>query len=796
MIKNYIKVALRNLVSNKVYSIINIGGLAVGMAIALLIGLWIKDELSYDNYHQNMDRVAQVMQNQTFNGHIGSEYSIPIPLGAELRKSYGSDFKYVVMSSWTGDRLLTHEDNSLTKIGTYMDVDAPKLLQLKMLKGSYDGLKEPGSVLLSQSTAKIFFGDKDPMNQLMRIDRRLDVKVTGIYEDMPFNSSFNMFDFIAPWELYVNSESWVKRAREESQWGNNSFQLFVQIADNADMKSVSDKIKLAKYNNVDDGEKVFKAEIFLHQMKDWHLRSAWEKGVQKGGLIQYVWLFGIVGSFVLLLACINFMNLSTARSEQRAKEVGIRKSIGSVRSQLIGQFLWESILTVILAFCLAIVIVSVALPGFNQLAEKKIVLPLTSAYFWLISIGFILITGFLSGSYPALYLSSFQPVKVLKGTFKAGRFSSLPRKVLVVVQFTVSVTLIIGTIVVYNQIQFTKNRPIGYDSNGVIMIQMKSPEFYGKYDLFRNEFKNSGVVDEVSESSSPLTGVWSNNGGYDWEGKDPDLQAEFATIWVTHDFGKVVNWQLTEGRDFSRDFASDSTGVILNEAAVKFSGIKNPVGKIIRNGNEKFKIVGVVKDLLMDSPFKAVKQTFYFNNSENLNWIELKLSSAKSLTESLAEVEKVFKRILPGIPFDYQFADQQHEKKFASEERVGKLSGIFAILAIFISCLGLLGLASFVAAQRTKEIGIRKVLGASVANLWRMLSTEFVVLVMISCFIAIPLAWYYSSNWLKNYDYHTEISWWIFIAAGLSALAITVLTVSFQAIKAAVANPIDSLRSE
>lgn len=797
MIRNYLKIAFRNLHRNKGYSGINIGGLAVGMAVAMLVGFWVIDELSYDTYHLNYDHVAQLMQHQTFNGRKGTENSIPIPLRTELQKSYGNDFKYLVLTSWTGDHILTYKENSFSKSGNYMDVDAPKLLSLKMIRGTLEGLQEPGSILLSESVAKTFFGGVDPINKAMRIDNKLDVKVTGVYEDLPINTSFNELLFIAPWELFVSSENWVKKARDQNQWGNNSFQLFAQLEDHADMDKVSLKIKNIKFDRVDKDEKAFKAEIFLHPMKDWHLRSNWEEGVRTGGSIMYVWLFGIVGIFVLLLACINFMNLSTARSEKRAKEVGIRKSIGSLRKQLVNQFLSESILIAILAFIIAIIIVSISLPGFNQLADKDIVLPLTNLIFWCISVVFILLTGFLAGSYPALYLSSFEPVKVLKGTFRAGRFSGVPRKTLVVLQFTVSVVLIIGTIVVYNQIQFTKNRPVGYDRNEVIMLQMKSPDFYGKYDLLRNELKSNGAIEEMAESSSPLTAVWSNNGGFDWEGKDPNLQAEFATIWVTHDFGSTIGWQIKEGRDFSRDFSTDSAAVIINEAAVKFMNLENPIGKILKgDGRKNTKIIGIVKDLLMESPFRAVKHTLYFNDYQNVNWMILKLSSANSISTSIARVEKVFKKHMPAVPFDYKFVDQEHARKFSGEERIGKLSAVFAGLAVFISCLGLVGLASFVAEQRTKEIGIRKVLGASVTNLWQLLSKDFVILVVISCVVAVPVAYYFSNHWLLSYPYHAEISVWIFVGACLGALLITVLTVSFQAIRAALINPVKSLRSE
>ncbi|HEX5170428.1 MAG TPA: ABC transporter permease [Cyclobacteriaceae bacterium] len=794
MLKNYLKIALRSINRNKGYSLINIGGLAVGMSVAMLIALWIVDELSFNKYNSNYDRIAQVYQKVTFNKKIETSLAAPIPLGVELAKSYESDFKYVVLSSWTNNHILSFNETNLPRSGNYMQPDAPRLLDLKIVKGTIDGLKDPGSILLSESLSKALFGDRDPINELMKIDNKLDVKVTGVYKDIPFNSDFNEVQFIAPWDLYMTSEAWLQYAKD--QWGNNSFQLFVQIADNADMKQVSDKIRNVKFDH-DELEREFNPIVFLHPMKDWHLRSSWHEGVQTGGPIQYVWLFGFVAVFVLLLACINFMNLSTARSEKRAKEVGIRKSIGSMRQQLINQFLSESLLVVVIAFCVSVILISLALPFFNQIAEKQITPPFSSPWFWISSMTFIITTGILSGSYPALYLSSFQPVKVLKGTFRVGRFAAAPRRVLVVLQFTISITLIICTLVVYQQIQFAKNRPLGFDRKGVIMIEMKSPDFYGKYDVFRSQLKEAGAIEEMAESSSPLTGVWSNNGGYEWEGKDPNLHGEFATIWVSHDFGRTAGWKIKEGRDFSRDFASDSSAVVINESAVRFMGIEDPVGKIIRdNGNGEHKIIGVVGDLLMDSPFRAVKQTLYFNDYNMVNWMVLKLNPAVSLNESVARTEKVFRKILPNVPFDYKFVDEEHARKFASEERVGTLSGIFSALAIFISCLGLFALASFVAEQRTKEIGIRKVLGASVAGLWQMLSKDFLILVIISCAISVPLADRFSNHWLASYDYRTEISLWIFVGAGLGALVITLFTVSFQAIRAAVANPVKSLRSE
>ncbi|MEP6948611.1 MAG: ABC transporter permease [Ginsengibacter sp.] len=798
MYKNYLKIAWRNLLKNKTSSFINISGLAVGMAVAILIGLWIFDELSFDKYHKNYDRIAQVMQNQTLNGQIITDVAMPFPLGKELENKYGNNFKYIVMSSWEGEHILTAGEKNISMGGVYMDKDASAMLSLKMLKGNYGGLKEPRSVILASSTAKAIFGDADPMDKMLKIDNKLVVKVTGIYEDLPYNTQFKNLKFIAPWDLYITSEPWIKRGSD--QWGDNSFQVFVQLSDNTDFNSVNKKIINVKQNNMAPEDKKYNAQVFLHPMRDWHLRSHWDNGKQSGGLIEYVWLFTIVGIFVLILACINFMNLSTAHSEKRAREVGIRKAVGSLRSQLIGQFYSESLLVVLFAFIFSLLLVQLILPWFNTIADKRMIIPLLHPFFWLIGITFTFITGIIAGSYPALYLSSFQPVKVLKGAFRVGRFASMPRKVLVVLQFTISLALIAGTIIVYSQVQFSKNRPIGYNRNGLMMIDMKSPDFYGKFDVLKTELKSSGAITEIAESSSPITNVWSNNGGFGWPGKDPNLDGDFATIWVTHDFGKAVGWQFKEGRDFSTQFATDSSSVVLNESAVKFMGLKNPIGTIIRDGIYKpakeYKVVGVIKDMLMQSPYENIKQTIYFMDYNNVNFIILKLNPGKSSAESIAKIEAVFKKVIPSAPFDYKFADSEFATKFAAEERIGKLSTFFAILAIFISCMGLFGLASFVAEQRTKEIGIRKVLGASVVNLWGMLSKDFVVLVVISCLIATPVAWYFMNGWLQKYTYRTSISGWIFVVTASGALIITLLTVSFQSIKAAIMNPVKSLRSE
>ena len=793
MLKNYCKVAWRNLLRNKGYSAINIIGLSVGMAVAMIIGLWIWDEFSFDTYNPQYKRIAQVEQTVNNNGELGVWNNVPFPMGEELRKSYGSSFKYVVMSTWTGDHILTFGEKKLMKKGNYFGPQAPWLLDLKMLKGNRDGLKDPNSLFLSRSVAKAYFGEADPMGKILTIDNRLPVKVTGVYEDLPMNSSFSELGFIAPWELLVISNGLNTR---DNPWRSNSYKAYVQLADNEDMEKVSEKIKDAKLRKVRQEELIHHAQLFLHPMSKWHLYSDFRNGVNVGGRIQYVWMFGIIGLFVLLLACINFMNLSTARSEKRAKEVGIRKAIGSLRGQLIKQFFSESLLVALLAFLFSLLLVQLILPFFNQVADKKMFLPWSNPLFWLLGLGFTILTGLIAGSYPALYLSSFKPVKVLKGTFKAGRMAAIPRKALVVLQFTVSVVLIVGTIIVFTQIQYARNRPIGYSRDGLIMVPMSTSEIHGHFDAVKNELRQKGAISEMAESGSPVTGVWSTNSGFDWKGKDPGLAVDFPNTEVSYDYGPAVGWQFLEGRGFSRDYATDSSAFVINETAAKYMGLKNPVGEVVRWDDRPYTVIGVIRDMIVESPYEAVRPSVFHISKDPCDLIFLKINPAISAGKALAEIGATFTKYNPAQPFDYLFADAEYAKKFGAEERIGKLAFFFAALAIFISCLGLFALASFVAEQRTKEIGVRKVLGATIVNLWSLLSKEFVWLVSISLLIAIPLSWYGMHNWLGNYQYHTKISWLVFASAGIGALLITLLTVSFQAIRAALMNPVKSLRSE
>ncbi len=787
---SYLKIAFRNLVKNRASSFINVGGLAVGMTVAMLIGLWIWDELSFNKYHKNYDRIAQAMQHQNFNGDIQTGKAIPFPLATELRNSYSNDFKYVVMSSWTNLHILSFGEKKFSQLGNYMEPDAPEMLTLKMIGGTRRGLQNSSSILLSQSVSKVLFGNLNPIGKMVKFDAT-DLVVTGIYEDLPYNSTFRNVSFIAPWDLYSSSDKDVKNAKDD--WNNNSFQLFVQVADRSNVLEISAKIKDVKQNKLGADAATIKPEIFLQPMSSWNLYTEFKNGTNTGGKIQYVWMFGIIGVFALLLACINFMNLTTARSQRRSKEVGVRKSLGCARAQLINQFFTESLLLSSIAFVFSIFLLQLSLPFFNEVADKKVNILWNNTFFWFLGIGFSGITGLIAGSYPAFFLSSFLPVKVLRGTFRSGRSAALPRKVLVVVQFTVSVILIIGTMVIFRQIQFAKNRPVGYGREGLIIIRPYSLDFHNHFGSMRNDLLQTGLISEVAEGSSIITGS-RTGGGFEWKGKDPTIADEFMTFGVSHEYGKTVGLQFTMGRDFSKNFSTDSSCLLLNEAAVKHMGMKEPIGEVITWG-KKYTVIGVTKNIVMGSPYEFIKPTIFYISDEP-NFLNIKVYPHASTGEALAKIESICKKYAPAYPFEYKFADEEYAKKFGEEERIGQLSSSFAILAIFISCLGLFGMASFMAEQRTKEIGIRKILGASVFNLWSLLSKEFVLMIFISLIIATPTAYYFMDSWLQNFGYRTGISIGIFAMANIGALLITLLTVSFQTLKTAFSNPVKSLRSE
>lgn len=798
MLYNYLKIALRNLTKSPVYSTINVVGLSVGIATTLLISLWINDELSFNKYHRNYERIARVMQHQTYNGTTSTTPATPLPMNQALQNEHGGEFSAIANSSWTEDRTLAFGDKKISRKGNCVEPAFPDMMSLNILKGTASELKNPNTTLLSESTADALFGDQNPINQLITVDNKSHFKVIGIYQDLPHSTEFADISFLLPWAYYLQEEPWVKRS--ELNWGNNSFLLFVQIAPHVSFEGVNSKIEKIKMRHAKD-EARFDPKAFLHPMSKWHLYSEWDNGVQVRGRIQFVWLFGIIGGFVLLLACINFMNLSTARSQKRAKEVGIRKTVGSVRSQLIAQFFTESIMTAVFAFLLAILLAQLSLPLFNQIAGKKITLPWADTQSWFIGFGFTLLTGLIAGSYPALYLSGFKPVKVLKGAGSAlvlasGRFAAIPRQTLVILQFTVSITLVIGTLVVLRQIQHAKNRPVGFQTAGLISILMNTPDLKKNADALGKELLQSGAVINIAKSSSPASEVWSTDASFSWPGKDPDQLGDLGTLGITHDYGKTVGWQIKQGRDFTRSFSTDSSAMILNESAARFMGLKQTIGTKVQWNDDKYTIIGIIQDVVTGSPFMPVQPAVFMLKENWTSFLQIRLNPEMNASQALSVIEPVFKKFNPGSPFDYKFASAEYDMKFRSENRIGQLSTIFASLAIFISCLGLFGLSSFAAEQRQKEIGIRKVLGASVTSLWQMLSKDYLILVTIACVIAIPIAFTLMQHWLQQYTYKTTLSWWIFASAILGAVVITLFTVSYQSIRAAMLNPAKTLRSE
>jgi putative ABC transport system permease protein len=793
MIKSYFKIAWRNIIKNKVSSIINIGGLAVGIAVVMLIALWIWDEVTFDNYHVNHKQLAQVMST-SFNdkNEAGTGSAVAMPVGNELKTKYGSDFKIVSLSSWIHEHTIALGDKRLTANGIWVESGFPSMFTLKMLRGNNNALSDPSSVLLSASVAKSMFGNSDPLNKTLKFDNKTDFKVAGVFEDLPNNTTLNDIKFLLPWKKYITTENWLRDA--ETQWNNHSFQCYVQINDNIDIKQLSGRIKklmMAHKNAIAEG----KEELLLHPMDKWHLYNEFENGSAAGGRIQFVWLFTMIGIFILILACINFINLSTAKSEKRAKEVGIRKSLGSLKLQLIGQFLSESVTVAFIALILSILLVALSIPIFNELSGKDLHLPVARGSFWLAVLVLTLISGLMAGSYPALYFSRFEPVKVLKGTFKAGKLASLPRKVLVVIQFTFSIALIIGTVVVFKQIQYAKNRPISYESEGLITLNMSREEVKMNYNTLRSDLLSTGVINDMAKSNSPTTKVTSNNIGFSWEGKNPGSIAGFGTIAVSANFGKTIGWKVLQGRDFSEELSTDSSAIILNEAAVKQIGTgKDLIGQNIQYRQKNYMVVGVIKDIIMESPYQPVRPTIFFNDMNGLNTITISLKKGVSARDALSKTATVFKAY--NLPFDYHFNDEDYAKKFADEQRIARLATFFTILAIFISCLGLFGLASYVAEQRTKEIGIRKVLGASIINLWAMLLKDFLILIFVACAIAIPISNYILQMWLQQYEYHTTISAAIFVVTILSTTGVTLLAISWQTLKAAMTDPIKSLKAE
>lgn len=795
MIKHNFKISYRTLVKNKFFSLINIGGLSLGIIVSILIALWIHDELSFNKHHQNYDRIVQVLRKDTEAGITYVNSSLVGQVGVFMKETYPTIFERVAMTFYRSSaQLLTVGKQSYDKHGLFIQSDAPEMLTLEMVHGIRNGLDNPGSIMLSESLAKTFFGDKNPMGEMVNVNLRVDLKVTGIYRDLPSNSTFSEATFMAPMSLIYNEEN-------PYQWSNFNIKVYAQLKEGVNVKEASAIIKdiMKPHRDEEDGP----MELFLSPMKDWHLNAEFQDGQQvTSKRMQFVRLYGIIGAFVLLLACINFMNLNTARYQNRGKEVGIRKTVGSQRKQLVSQFLAESVLYASISFVVSIFITWMILPWFNGISDKDLSLPWLDPVFWLAGLLLTLASALIAGSYPAFFLSSFSPLKALSGTLKQGKASVRLRQVLVVFQFAISILLMIGTFTIYNQIQHAKARPVGYDQADLITVMGRSSDFYKKFDIVREAVIQTGMVEEMASANYPLMNTLGNNNGFRLEGNDSSYPISFNTIFVTPEYGATTKWELVAGRDFSRELGDESQNIIISESAVEQMGLENPVGKRLiysrkmRGRDHEFTIIGVVKDMIKGSPYDPPRPLMLFISEDAESHSFIRMKKGIPYQESIPKVQEAFQSVLPGHPFNYEFVDDEYSMKFREEEKIGSLATFFSGLAIIISCLGLFGLSAFVVEQRTKEIGIRKVLGASVPLLWKLLSKDFSILVVISSVLAIPAAYYFLNSWLENYEYRIEITWWMYAAAAIGAFLIALFTVSYHSLKASFGNPVDALRTE
>lgn len=788
MLKNFFKVALRNLRRNSLYSVINISGLSVGIACTILILLWVRSETSYDAFIPKVNKLHQVWVNAEFDGSIQSWNSVPLPTYMEMKSAHAKIVNSCV-TGWGGNRLLAVDDIRLMKDGYYVSEEFLDMFEYEMLFGNRsDVLDDPSSIVISEEVAQSLFGRVDVIGEFIKVNDLSTLKITGILKNLPNNSSFE-FDYLIPWKHRESVQPWVLDNRDN--WGNYSFQIFVELANESDELEVEAAIKDIL---LEQGQDDIPREFFLHPMLRWRLHTNFENGVESGGQYEYVTLFTVIAMFILIIACINFMNLATARSEGRAREVGIRKSLGSNRGQLIMQFYGESMVISTVSFLVSLLLVLALLPSYNDLVEKQLVLNFNSSEFWVFSLGVIFITGFISGSYPSLYLSSFNPVKTLKGKVSIGKNANLPRKILVMLQFGFAVILIIGTIVILKQIDLAKSRDLGYDQEGLITIPL-TDDIDENYDLIKQDLERTGQVVSMTRANSAVTQINSNN-FLGWPGKPESQRVMFVTITTTYDYTKTVGAEMLYGRDFSKEFATDSSAIVINKAALDIMQLEdNPIGTQLDLWGNKRTLIGVVDNILMGSPYEEVRPMFMIID----NWggsVMVRLKPTNDMQASLVQVQEVFESHNPAYPFDYTFTDVDFERKYTTINLTRQLSMIFAVLTIFITGLGLFGLASYTAEQRIKEIGIRKVLGASVINLVGLISKDFAKLVLMAFIIAAPLAYLLLDSYLERYPIRTTIDWWVFIITGMVALAFALFVVMNQARRAALANPATSLRNE
>jgi putative ABC transport system permease protein len=789
MLNHYILVAWRNLVRNKVFSGINILGLALGMTCSLLIMLWVQDERSVDGFHANGRQLYQVYERQYFDGKVNADFPTQALMAGELKRLI-PEVQYSSSLEWNTTNTFEAEHKISKMSGSFAGADFFTMFSYPLLQGTpRTALNTLEGVAISRKMANLFFGSPEAaMGKTIRYENSDNFRVSAVFEDLPANSS-QQFEFLRSWIAFEKENAdWIHN------WGNTDAPTFIQLRPDANLAKVKAEIKdfIYRYQQKGNG---FRVELDLVSYPEKYLHSAFKNGQIAGGRIEYIRLFSLVAVFILLIACINFMNLATARSAKRAKEVGVRKVIGAARPVLMAQFIGEAMLLTFLSIFLAILLTAILIPAFNGLTGKQLSLPVRQPFFWAAMLGLLLLAGFVSGSYPAVFLSSLNPIRVLKGSLRFGGGAIFFRKVLVVFQFGLSIIFLVGMIVMYRQMDYIQRANMGFDRDNLVYMPLEG-DLANKYELFKQEAENMPAIQKVSKIRQPPTALYTHTGDIRWTGKAPDVVTSFVQSDVGYDFVKTMKLNLVQGRDFSRDFPTDSVGFIVNETAVKKMGYTNPVGKPVWWGNQEGKIIGVLQDFHFASLHQMIEPLIIrMNEDRHYGTLLVRLSAGKD-KEGLAALEKLSKELNPAFPFTYQFSDEEYNKAYRSEQLVSQLANYFAFLAVFISCLGLLGLAMFTAEQRTREIGVRKVLGANVTGIVSMLSKDFLGLVVIAILIASPLAWYFMYRWLLDFAYRTPISWWILAVAGLSAVLIAFLTVSFQAIKAATVNPVKSLRSE
>lgn len=789
MIKNYLKIAWRSLLATKRFSVINICGLAVGMAAAGLVFLWLQHETSFDEFHANRERLYEVYGLTAMDGRQVVINQTEQPLAPALKKDF-AEVEGAARFAGINSFLLTAGEKRFTGInGGFADPSFLQMFSFPATKSAHRApLNNVNSIVITQRLAEKLFGKEDALNKMIKIDSVDYFQVTAVLKDLPSNTRFN-FEYLLPWD-YLYKIGW-----NNDSWLSNNIATFVLLQPNTNVAAFNDKIKeiARRYSG---NQEIW--THFLFPLEQWHLYAVFKDGKPSGGRIEIVRLFTIVAVLILLIACINFINLSTAKSEKRSKEVGVRKVAGAGKGMLVAQFMTEALLMSSIAGIIALAIVQQALPYFNILLNVQVSIPYENIIFWLSAAGFISVTGLLAGSYPAFYLSAFKPVSVLKGGFRGREGRISPRKVLVVFQFTFAVILIISTIVIRNQIRYAQDREMGFSVNNLINVNLDG-DIAKNYQLIRQDLINEGIASSVTKTMSAITERAGNSWGFDWEGKQSDFDETIALFSTDAGLVKTAGLQLTEGRDIDiRRYPTDSFAVLLNETAVRVMGFKNPVGQIIREPkeNRSWTVVGVVKDYVIGSSYEKIPPLVIEGPASWFNSMHIRFASSRSVADNLKKAEEVFKRHNPNYPFNYQFTDQEYARMFDAEERTKKLAGLSALLAVFISCLGLFGLSAYIAERRVKEIGVRKALGASVFNITRLLTFDFMKLVVLSIAAAIPVAWWVMNTWLEHFAYKITINWLVFAFAGLLAIGITLLTVSFEVIRAAMVDPVKSLKRE